>query len=480
MADDDRASAFTVELGNVLVAMATTPDFEERRSVFASQVQLSFDPHFLPALLQLSALMADTDRQKGRPPIVAASVFAAVCVELHEFLLSVEPETLSPSALATELMVAAIYAVVSPDGEREPGVELTKAAIRQYRRLGPWPQETFLEIERIAMAADTRAGADDELGQLMRENAQSWRGLPHRLELLASLLGLLALDGDEEQRRRLRELHTGDPDEVGFLLPAILAALTEMDEDPLAGRARDLFVVLIEEGAPVDRTALGDYLTHNGPLFGPWPEMEQRCTELASQGPYILLPSLEVASEKLRGLGSYSDQPISARISHASAQQVFERVSALVSELIGVGGDGQAEEGVGGEVVAGMLVLGLQNREPGVRGMAAMLCGLTGIPRELVRVPLMAVLRQDDEPSVQVAAATALQADVNLPGQVRELLAELLMDFASKQLPTFFAKVGAGVEAGKDAEEAVDILASGVRSMLPTMIAVRSARETEQ
>ena len=260
------------------------------------------------------------------------------------------------------------------------------------------------------------------------------------------------------------------PDEAGLVAHWLQETLTEVGEATLAEGARQLIFVLIEGWVGADVEAIDRYLTQTGPYFGPWDEEEAERHRLAAQGPSITLPTLRQAVAKLKSFGDGLDHWLAGPVSEGGIRLVIERMMNLLATVI----ESYPPESLVGNFVGGLLVIALTDEDPDLRALAALCCGVDGVPDEVVVDQLQRVFVHDDDRVVKLAAALSLQGLDGVLEEVRELAGGLLVEFIERASPDLFARAGA-FPGPKEEAEAAGLWMIGIEtlSLLGQVIARR-------
>lgn len=484
MSLDAAAQAYLYELLQILLPMTETPDFDERRRLFRSEVHRAFDPEFIPTLLLLLRMFSEVP-ETG--PEMAILVMAAVSFEARDFLAAQEVSSLSPTAAAVDLVLTPLAAGIEGVAGREPGVELAKRVIcyREAEKHQAAPeawnafrQSVEREVERIAAAAEDLSQGEGEHPQRMAELARELRATPKRLELMEHVLSLIALGDESRMREELRHqpLASDDPVEVGAVVGWLAAALSASEKVAEAQAARQLGVLVIEEGAGTDVAGIDEYLTRLGALSSPWAEESAERRRLAAQGPAIVLPTLHRALAKLKHFGSGLDREPTRAIAERSVSLVFERATDLLSEVVDSSPPEQPE--LMGGMVGGLLIMTLADEDPDMRALAALLAGLRGIPHRVVVDQLQGIFVHDADELVKLAAAITLQGMAGVEDEVETIGATLIAGFVKQTVPDLPDRLRAMLEAGRGSPRDAQATASAMlmavaRSQLVQEIARR-------
>lgn len=466
----DRATQdYNAELADLLMQMATEPTFEARRELFHAELHRVFEPDFLPALFQLMGVMAQVGGEQEQA--VTLIVFASMVLEIRDFLAGLPAESLSPTAIAVELLVRPLAATLSPPWDsREPGPELAAGAVRHERVLIDVAarDQVFAEIEQMAAVAEERSHGDGPFYSSMAEIAADWRGLPERVGLLLTVLETagsdepLAVQDGDFVTATLAEAMTR---EAAAWLEAALRGIG--DEHRLQGLARLSQAGAVDEERVSDET-IDRYLTQLGPLLGPWPEEATTRRELAGAGPAVLLPLLRRAVRKLRSFGG-SQNAFAAAIAERGTDLVMERVASFLAELVDTSRVG--DRALIGSLIGEMLALAMRHDDPALRALAAMLCNFDGVADTAIAQPLMSLFVGEHVLVVRVAAATVLVRE--LPGidqAVRVAAREVLDGVLREGFPEIRERVE-GMAVGMDGDDRGTLYGMAVMPMLPQFIA---------
>jgi hypothetical protein len=461
---DDAAKEDNAELVGLLMAMAATPDLEERRRLFRGEHHRLFDPGFYPSLLEVIGLMiraTDGEPEKQSVPI---AILGLIGRETQALLAELDDDDLSPLAACLDIAAGPITVLAMQPADGDPAqrgmVELAKGVIRRQGWIVEERKRSQLwaAIEELAQEFEERDGHDGGgAGFSLRAEAERWRGFPDQLSLFARLLEcaehaappsgidnpFAAIPATEWLEQALREEGHHQQAEAmasirgtihaGMLRRIVGAGEAARRSEPTGGppshHAAD---------GPLPETVypeFDDYLTRLGWLGGPWAEEPFVRRALAGHGVAIAPPLIRAARAKLASFGTDLDHPQRREFAERFVGLVMQRLINLLNEVIWVGSDGPAF--VAGSLVGARLGPFLSDRDPVLRALTVVVYQFVDVPTEVSALLLAGVFTApDQDPLVRVAAASALFGlPDGVPPEMQGIAGERFLHFIRQTAP---------------------------------------------
>jgi hypothetical protein len=177
---------------------------------------------------------------------------------------------------------------------------------------------------------------------------------------------------------------------------------------------------------------IGTYLTQTGPYFGPWPEEKEVCRRLASSGSLIVIPTIRIVLSKMRFFGRSVDNPLAGEVSQQGIAVAFQRGTDLISEIIE--SSDKVKQNAASIAVSNALIQGLEDKDPLMRALTAIFCGLPVVNQDAIQSHLLHVVLTDGNDLVKYAVAVPLERVTGMRKQSRALISNLAQKMLSPEL----------------------------------------------